>query len=902
MSEYKIHHHVNELITLLRKDDSQLSSVGAEAYADLLLKSIVPYASNQVGAVHAVKKLAESSPNRADFLKKYDELKAKNVRDLDALVCCLHKIGEDDRSKTFLARNTQRRMEKSGSTEGTLVTKKSHSGKLTSEELFHLRTRLLKSTSENPSSQTSLKAPCSVSSGIPKFPQVPDWVRNRANLTMDFVIGPGDCRDPGAIMGAIPLPSQEHELLEDLLFCLGGISGEHIVALPLDNPYDQRAFQMDETIDTSFKELIRRILPLCASYSVVIRFIEEKSLFEFGQVNQALSAAMRSIIKDYLVLVAQLEQQHRQGLLTLQKLWFYIQPTMQTMAILALIASSINSSAARGGIVLGLLHELTGDLTGDPKGKEIGLFLTQQACVPYFEILEKWIYQGIIADPFAEFLIEDNELVQKEDLPVDYSDDYWEKRYTVCHERSPIFLEKVAGMILRTGKYLNVIRQSGKDVKCPDSTKIVYTLNERLYVETIGKAYNFASKRLLDLLMEEKDMMGRLRSVKHYFLLDQGDFIVQFMDMAEEELKKNIDDIMPTRLESLLGLALRTSVVNNDPYKDDVRIVLLPYDLLSQMFKILSFGTKQEKDYQYPTEFNLSGLEALTFDYDVKWPLSLILNRKALACYQMLFRHLFYSKHVERLLCNVWICNKLAKPFPLSAARYYAPAFALRQRMLNFVQNLEYYMMIEVLEPNWHVFVTKLNSVSNVDDVLRCHLDFLDVCLKDCMLTSPDLLKIVSNLMATFVSFSNFILHVNKYFVDAEMSSMIESRSLHDSAMTEEEDDHDSLSPDAPSATHTLTAGESFEQKISAYDAEFSKYLVLLLDGISDVGRVHYNVKLLNILYRVNFNSFYTDRLEKYAAERSLVNASASSSQKRRPPIPPKSSKLTSASQTTTSE
>lgn len=59
--------------------------------------------------------------------------------------------------------------------------------------------------------------------------------------------------------------------------------------------------------------------------------------------------------------------------------------------------------------------------------------------------------------------------------------------------------------------------------------------------------------------------------MKHYFLLDQGDFIVQFMDMADEELKKNINDIMPTRLESLLELSLRTSVANNDPYNDDVR-------------------------------------------------------------------------------------------------------------------------------------------------------------------------------------------------------------------------------------------------------------------------------------------------------------------------------------------
>ena len=37
----------------------------------------------------------------------------------------------------------------------------------------------------------------------------------------------------------------------------------------------------------------------------------EKSAFEYGLVNHALSAAMRTLMKDYLVMVAQLEQQYR---------------------------------------------------------------------------------------------------------------------------------------------------------------------------------------------------------------------------------------------------------------------------------------------------------------------------------------------------------------------------------------------------------------------------------------------------------------------------------------------------------------------------------------------------------------------------------------------------------------
>jgi len=61
------------------------------------------------------------------------------------------------------------------------------------------------------------------------------------------------------------------------------------------------------------------------------------------------------------------------------------------------------------------------------------------------------------------------------------------------------------------------------------------------------------------------------RSIKHYFLLDKGDFIVQFMDMTEDEMKQDLENILPTRLESLLELALRTSTANVDPFKDDLK-------------------------------------------------------------------------------------------------------------------------------------------------------------------------------------------------------------------------------------------------------------------------------------------------------------------------------------------
>lgn len=52
---------------------------------------------------------------------------------------------------------------------------------------------------------------------------------------------------------------------------------------------------------------------------------------------------------------------------------------------------------------------------------------------------------------------------------------------------------------------------------------------------------------------------------------------------------------MPSRLESLLELSLRTSSTNVDPFKDDLGLELFSYGLTAQMVRILSIQTQDER-------------------------------------------------------------------------------------------------------------------------------------------------------------------------------------------------------------------------------------------------------------------------------------------------------------------
>lgn len=217
-----------------------------------------------------------------------------------------------------------------------------------------------------------------------------------------------------------------------------------------------------------------------------------------------------------------------------------------------------------------------------------------------------------------------------------------------------------------------------------------------------------------------------------------------------------VDDVMPMRLEYLLELTLRMSSAKHDKYQDDLCTTLLPFDICTQMAKIIKTDSGIESEDMVDTS-SLKGIECFTFGYNVRWPLSIVLNQLTISKYQLIFRQLFYCKHVENYLCRVWIANKNAKKFDQSTSELYRLAFTLRQRMMNAIQNLEYYMMIEVIEPVWHVFMQQMAKAKNIDDVLSYHEDFLDYCLKNCMLTHSELLKRIINVCKICISFCHFI-------------------------------------------------------------------------------------------------------------------------------------------------
>lgn len=333
--------------------------------------------------------------------------------------------------------------------------------------------------------------------------------------------------------------------------------------------------------------------------------------------------------------------------------------------------------------------------------------------------------------------------------------------------------------------------------------------------------------------------------------MDASDFLTHFLDLALPELSKPASTLSLTKVQSLLDLVLRnpSSVSFSDPFKDDLKCELGSMTLVHQLLRISSVSGVDSSDHTYGSNSSsskkdiddvvkessnqvsrpkmrlaesnshdigknrglyrnestpITGIDAFVLNLSVQFPVSLILNKKSMTKYQLLFRHLFYCKHVERLLCSSWLDQKYSCPSTRTThsspsklsnqentpfhkesngksdskvrigekekslveirkdSRILSPQLrsiqsqinALRMRMLTFVQQLLYYACFEVLEPNWRALEVSLQKVDTVDEVLSYHEDFLDTCLKECLLTNPKLLKVRLFIWRPFFKFS----------------------------------------------------------------------------------------------------------------------------------------------------
>ncbi len=616
--------------------------------------------------------------------------------------------------------------------------------------------------------------------------------------------------------------AQEVAILDDILFVLMGYEGQYIRFKESYKPAEEKerlagpSYRMLPGLDPSLRDLANSILKMATYYGAMEAFVEVQSRQEFGAINHALCASIRKLLKDYLVLIAQLENQViSNSSFTLHLLHLHTLPTSHMMFQLytlgqeilqrnSLLEENLDDSAdfddvdnileqlreggdlapgsmatkvCKGGNVIRLLTERLSFMSGDPAARTLLQTLLRDSSRPYMAMLNEWLHHGGIKDPHAEFLVKEQQSIKREKLEEDYTDEYWEKRYTIRDDDVPPQLEGVKDKVLLAGKYLNVVRECGGVDVSIEVKDVPKSFDDPRFLDNVNAAYAHANSSLLKLLLTTHALSDRLRSMKHYFFLDRSDFFTYFLDLGASELRKPFRAVNVGKLQSLLDLVLRQpdSVAALDPFKEDVKVQMNDVGLTKFLMGVVNVrGIDQDAPdesldrYRTPAtqpsaedhESSMTGYEALEFKFSVPFPLSLVISSKTVLRYQILFRYLVSMRHLEGLLVNSWedhhkVLSWTHRSSDPKLERWKRRAWTLRARMLVFVQQFTYYCTSEVIEPNWHNLMARVNGDSTsgrdgstqkvtrtVDELMEDHVDFLDTCLKECMLMNSKLLRV----------------------------------------------------------------------------------------------------------------------------------------------------------------
>lgn len=693
-----------------------------------------------------------------------------------------------------------------------------------------------------------------------------------------------------------------------------GFEGQYIRYADNYNPLEEKErligppFRVLPGLDPSLRDLTTSMLKMATHYTAVEAFVEVQSREQFGAVNHALCAAVRQLLKEYLVLMAQLEHQMLTNpAFTLHILNLHTKPTshmlfqLYTMGIELLKANGIledddsedsmddtdnlegileslreggnigqaglpSKKICKGGSVLGLITKRLASMSGDPAARTLLTTLLREASRPYMAMLNEWLHHGGIKDPHAEFLIKEQRSIKRERLDQDYTDEYWEKRYTIRDNLVPPQLEGVKDKVLLAGKYLNVVRECGG----VDVSKVVEdvptSFDDSRFLENVNSAYAYANSSLFNLLLTTHALPARLRSLKHYFFLDRSDFFTYFLELGTSELKKPAKLVNIGKLQSLLDIVLRQpgSVAAEDPYKEDVKVQMNEIGLTNWLMKIVNVtGLDQDaatgsiSNYLTPAtqpssvtdDKDITGFDALVLDYAMPFPLSLVVSRVTLTRYQLLFRYLLSLRHLETLLVGSWSDHSKVLSWKHRSKNpqiemWKRKAWTLRARMLVFVQQLLYYCTAEVIEPNWVSLMARLNEGNEdvpqkadepaqvkrtVDELMQDHVDFLATCLKECMLTNSKLLRINSKILATCTMFANYTSSLSRYLVAADPDLANSSTA----APANVKPSHGHSKSSSTSVAYDPAKANKMFDILNKYEDNFARHLKILLDTLN---------------------------------------------------------------------
>lgn len=444
-----------------------------------------------------------------------------------------------------------------------------------------------------------------------------------------------------------------------------------------------------------------------------------------------------------------------------------------------------------GCAILKLLHKH--NFNGNPKIMAAIRMIRKHVYAIWLRQLSQWLIYGRLVDAHEEFFIvhSDTNRVRNVQSTANFSTgsthatvasdtasvnaDLW--HYEVCYEMlppysTPSWAEKVLfiGQTVRMlnsdprkkAKRASVWEEEAGTAAGTGETAIVATEHhdevinvvgnslwnkqEHIYFNKLQALYNddsvdigayesivneikvYVTERLSEIAFNQADLIMHLRLVKDYYLLGRGELFLEFIKQTDSI---SACDGITEQLARDVSRAFQVAL--NRTFIDDLEQLTVCMPLTD------AHDSHDGNDMDDAHQF----LRLIQLKFKVKWPLHLFFSPLILKRYNELFRFLLQIRKLQNDLHVVWRLHRERKIAGNSTLAL------LRNKLLFLVDNLQYYLQVDVLESQFSILIAAVQNSKDFEFIQRTHSVFQANIMSLCFLLNTNVADASHLLMNT---------------------------------------------------------------------------------------------------------------------------------------------------------
>uniref|UniRef100_A0A8C5G7K0 Gamma-tubulin complex component n=1 Tax=Gouania willdenowi TaxID=441366 RepID=A0A8C5G7K0_GOUWI len=156
-----------------------------------------------------------------------------------------------------------------------------------------------------------------------------------------------------------------------------------------------------------------------------------------------------------------------------------------------------------------------------------------------------------------------------------------------------------------------------------------------------------------------------------------------------------------------------------------------------------------------PREAPPTGWAALGLSYKVQWPLHILFTPAILEKYNVVFRYLLSVRRVQSQLQHCWALQMQRKH--LKSSQTDAVKWRLRNHMTFLIDNLQYYLQVDVLESQFSQLLQQINSTRDFESIRLAHDHFLSNLLAQSFILLKPVFHCLNDILELCHSFCSLV-------------------------------------------------------------------------------------------------------------------------------------------------